>query len=306
MDTRVQPELLAADRQHMVTRALTEDLNGPLDELKKGELTKGELTNEQSGALDITAQLIPASQQAHGRIITREDAVICGTAWVDEVFRQLGDDVRIEWQVADGDRVSANTLLCELRGPARSILTGERTALNFLQTLSGVATTTASYVELLAGSSTKLLDTRKTIPGLRTALKYAVVCGGGSNHRVGLYDAYLIKENHIMACGSIDAAIKEARRLNPDKIVEIEVENLEEYQTAMAAGADIIMLDNFSYEDIRSAVKLKSKNVRIEVSGNIVRDQLETLVSTGIDYISSGALTKHIKAVDLSLRISDV
>lgn len=288
MDTRVQPELLAADRQHMVARALTEDLNG------------------LSGDLDITAQLIPATQQAHGRIITREDAVICGTAWVDEVFRQLGDDVRVEWHVADGDQVSAESLLCELHGPARTMLTGERTALNFLQTLSAVATTTASYVKLLAGSNTKLLDTRKTIPGLRTALKYAVVCGGGSNHRVGLYDAYLIKENHIMACGSIAAAIDEARRLNPEKIVEVEVESLEEYEVAMNAGADIIMLDNFNYEDIRTAVNLKSKNVRIEVSGNVVRDQLETLVSTGIDYISSGALTKHIQAIDLSLRISDV
>lgn len=288
MDTRVQPELLAADRQQMVSRALTEDLNG------------------LSGDLDITAQLIPATQQAHGRIITREDAVICGTAWVDEVFAQLGGEVQISWHVADGDRVSANSLLCELHGPARTMLTGERTALNFLQTLSGVATTTASYVELLEGSSTKLLDTRKTIPGLRTALKYAVVCGGGSNHRVGLYDAYLIKENHIMACGSIPAAIAEARRLNPGKTVEVEVESLEEYEIAMHAGADIIMLDNFSYDDIHTAVKLKSKNIRIEVSGNVVRDQLKTLVSTGIDYISSGALTKHVQAVDLSLRISDV
>ncbi|MGQ4276615.1 carboxylating nicotinate-nucleotide diphosphorylase [Pseudidiomarina sp. E22-M8] len=288
MDTRVQPELLAADRQQMVARALTEDLNGV------------------NGDLDITAQLIPASQQAQGRIITREDAVICGTAWVDEVFAQLGGDVQVNWHIADGERVSANSLLCELHGPARTMLTGERTALNFLQTLSGVATTTASYVELLAGSSTKLLDTRKTIPGLRTALKYAVVCGGGSNHRVGLYDAYLIKENHIMACGSIAAAVAEAQRLNPGKTIEVEVESLEEYEIAMNAGADIIMLDNFSYEDIHTAVKSRSKNVRIEVSGNVIREQLKTLVSTGIDYISSGALTKHIRAVDLSLRISDV
>ncbi|CAB0151009.1 Nicotinate-nucleotide pyrophosphorylase [carboxylating] [Pseudidiomarina piscicola] len=288
MDTRVQPELLAADRQHMVTRALTEDLNG------------------LSADLDITAQLIPASQQAHGSIITREDAVVCGTQWVDEVFAQLGAQVEITWHVSDGDKVTANQQLCELRGPARVMLTGERTALNFLQTLSGVATTTASYVALLAGSHTKLLDTRKTLPGLRTALKYAVACGGGSNHRVGLYDAYLIKENHIMACGSIAAAINEARQLNPNKVVEVEVESLEEYQAAMAAGADIIMLDNFSYEDIHSAVKQRSKNVRLEVSGNVVREQLDALVTTGIDYISSGALTKHVQAIDLSLRISDV
>ncbi|WP_411360753.1 carboxylating nicotinate-nucleotide diphosphorylase [Pseudidiomarina sp. YC-516-91] len=288
MDTRVQPALLAADRKHMVMRALEEDLNG------------------LSGDLDITAQLIPAEQQAHGRIITREPAVICGVNWVNEVFLQLGDEVSLQWHVADGDRVEPNQLLCELRGPARAMLTGERTALNFLQTLSGVATLTASYVKHLEGSHTKLLDTRKTIPGLRTALKYAVVCGGGSNHRVGLYDAYLIKENHIMACGSIAAAVSEARRLHADKTVEVEVENLEEYQAALAAGADIIMLDNFSYEDIRTAVKSRSKNIRLEVSGNVTIEHLQELVSTGIDYISSGALTKHVQAIDLSLRISDV
>lgn len=287
MDTRVQPSLLAADRKHMVTRALEEDLNG------------------LSGDLDITAQLIPAEQQSHGRIITREAAVIAGVEWVNEVFKQLGGEVQLTWHVSDGDRVEADSLLCELHGPARSILTGERTALNFLQTLSGVATTTAHYVAALYGSNTKLLDTRKTIPGLRTALKYAVVCGGGSNHRVGLYDAYLIKENHIMACGSIAAAVSAARTLHADKLVEVEVENLEEYQEALAAGADIIMLDNFSYEDIHTAVKLRSKNVRLEVSGNITFENLEKLVSTGIDYISSGALTKHIQAIDLSLRISE-
>lgn len=287
MDTRVQPALLAADREHMVTRALEEDLNG------------------LSGDLDITAQLIPAEQQSYGRIITREDAVICGVEWVNEVFKQLGSDVSLQWHVADGDRVSADSLLCELRGPARAMLTGERTALNFLQTLSGVATTTARYASVLEGSNTKLLDTRKTLPGLRTALKYAVVCGGGSNHRVGLYDAYLIKENHIMACGSIAAAVSAARTLHLDKPVEVEVENLDEYQEALAAGADIIMLDNFSYEDIHKAVKMRSKNVRLEVSGNITLEHLEKLVTTGIDYISSGALTKHVHAIDLSLRISD-
>lgn len=287
MDTRVQPALLAADREHMVTRALEEDLNG------------------LSGDLDITAQLIPAEQQSYGRIITREDAVICGVAWVNEVFKQLGSEVNLQWHVADSDRVSADSLLCELRGPARAMLTGERTALNFLQTLSGVATTTARYASVLEGSNTKLLDTRKTLPGLRTALKYAVVCGGGSNHRVGLYDAYLIKENHIMACGSIAAAVSAARTLHLDKPVEVEVENLDEYQEALAAGADIIMLDNFSYEDIHKAVKMRSKNVRLEVSGNITLEHLEKLVTTGIDYISSGALTKHVQAIDLSLRISD-
>lgn len=288
MDTRVQPDLLVNDRQLMVTRAIEEDLNG------------------LSGEFDITAQLIPASQQAQGRIITREDAVICGTDWVDEVFRQLGNEVKVTWHVQDGQTVTANTLLCELEGPARAILTGERTALNFLQTLAGVATTTAHYVAALQGSNTKLLDTRKTLPGLRTALKYAVVCGGGSNHRVGLYDAYLIKENHIMACGSIAAAVATAKQRHSDKIVEVEVENLTEYQAALEAGADIIMLDNFSLEDIHSAVKAKLPNVFLEVSGNVTIEQLATLASTGIDYISSGALTKHVQAVDLSLRISDI
>ncbi|RUO74669.1 carboxylating nicotinate-nucleotide diphosphorylase [Pseudidiomarina sediminum] len=288
MDTRVQPELLSNDRQLMVARALEEDLNG------------------LSGDLDITAQLIPAEQQAHGRIITREDAVICGTAWVDEVFRQLGSDVRVTWHVQDGEKIAANSLLCELQGPARAILTGERTALNFLQTLSGVATTTAHYVAALAGSQTKLLDTRKTLPGLRTALKYAVVCGGGSNHRVGLYDAYLIKENHIMACGSIAAAVAKAKQLHSDKLVEVEVENLTEYAAALEAGADIIMLDNFSYDDVHTAVKTKLPGVRLEVSGNVTHEQLATLARTGIDYISSGALTKHVQAVDLSLRISEI
>lgn len=287
MDTRVQPALLAADREQMVTRALEEDLNG------------------LSGDLDITAQLIPAEQQSYGRIITREDAVVCGVEWVNEVFKQLGSEVTLQWHVVDGERVAADSLLCELRGPARAMLTGERTALNFLQTLSGVATTTAKYASVLEGSNTKLLDTRKTLPGLRTALKYAVVCGGGSNHRVGLYDAYLIKENHIMACGSIAAAVSAARTLHLDKPVEVEVENLDEYQEALAAGADIIMLDNFSYEDIHKAVKMRSKNVRLEVSGNITLEHLEKLVTTGIDYISSGALTKHVQAIDLSLRISD-
>src|SRR5690554_4737053 len=210
MDTRVEAALLTADREQMVQRALQEDLNG------------------LSADLDITAQLIPANEQARATLITREDAVVCGIAWVDEVFKQLGGQVQVNWHVADGDFVDADTVLCELTGPARIILTGERTALNFLQSLSGVATTTAHYVRHLEGSETRLLDTRKTVPGLRTALKYAVVCGGGFNHRIGLYDAYLIKENHIMACGGIAQAIAEARKLNPGKPVEVEVENLSE------------------------------------------------------------------------------
>ena len=284
MDTRVDPQLLANDRADMVQRALHEDLNG-LD-----------------ASLDITAQLIPASESARATLITREPAVICGVAWVNEVFAQLGGQVTIQWHVRDGDQVAADTLLCELTGPAQVILTGERTALNFLQSLSGVATTTAAYVRYLAGSNTKLLDTRKTIPGLRTALKYAVVCGGGHNHRVGLYDAYLIKENHIMACGGIEQAITTARQLNPGKPVEVEVENLDEYQAALQAGADIIMLDNFSIQDINTAVSQRSGATQLEVSGNITAERLTELASTGVDFISSGALTKHIQAIDLSMR----
>ncbi|CUA86777.1 carboxylating nicotinate-nucleotide diphosphorylase [Pseudidiomarina woesei] len=284
MDTRVDPTLLAADREQMVQRALQEDLNG--------------LTAD----LDITAQLIPAGEEARARVITREDAVICGVDWVNEVFKQLGDEVTVTWHVADGDDVVADSLLCELEGPARVILTGERTALNFLQTLSGVATTTAYYVRHLEGSDTRLLDTRKTIPGLRTALKYAVVCGGGFNHRIGLYDAYLIKENHIMACGGIAQAIAEARKLNPGKPVEVEVENLSEYDDALKAGADIIMLDNFPLQDIYTAVEQRTGQTRLEVSGNITDKRLKELALTGVDFISSGAITKNIQSIDLSLR----
>nr|WP_244596008.1 carboxylating nicotinate-nucleotide diphosphorylase [Pseudidiomarina aestuarii] len=269
----------------MVELALREDLNGSAAEL------------------DITAQLIEADRCAEARVITREPAVICGVDWVNEVFVQLGGDVELRWHVKDGDTVSADQTLFELRGPARAILTGERTALNFLQTLSGVATTTAHYVKNLEHSHTRLLDTRKTIPGLRTALKYAVVCGGGHNHRVGLYDAYLIKENHILACGGIAAAITQARQLQPDKIVEVEVENLAEYSEALTAGADIIMLDNFSLADIYTAVERRQGQTKLEVSGNITSDRLAELGRTGVDYISSGALTKNIQSIDLSLRI---
>lgn len=253
---------------------------------------------------DITASLIPEQQQASATIISREDAVICGTDWVNEVFRQLGNDVRIQWQVKDGDSVSADSLLCTLQGPARILLTGERTALNFLQLLSGTATQTAYYVSVLAGSNTKLLDTRKTLPGLRFAQKYAVSCGGGQNHRIGLYDAFLIKENHIAAAGSIAAAISNARKNFPDKPVEVETENLAELQQALAAAADIIMLDNFSLSDIKQAVAINQGKAKLEVSGNITHERLTELANIGVDYISSGALTKNVQAVDLSMRFS--
>lgn len=253
---------------------------------------------------DITASLIPQQQQASATIITREECVLCGSAFVDEVFRQLGGEVRIDWRAKDGDKLAANSTLCSLSGPARILLTGERTALNFLQLLSATATTTAHYVQFLQGSNTRLLDTRKTIPGLRFAQKYAVSTGGGKNHRIGLYDAFLIKENHIAAAGSIANAVATARQNFPGKPVEVETENLTELQQALAAGADIIMLDNFSLADIVQAVALNAGKAKLEVSGNITSERLTELAATGVDYISSGALTKHIQAIDLSMRLS--
>ena len=256
--------------------------------------------------LDITAQLIPAHHVSEATIITREDMVVCGTAWVEEVFRQVDADVAIEWCVTDGDKVQANTTLCHLSGNSRSLLTGERCALNFLQTLSATASQTAFYVSKLAGFNTRLLDTRKTIPGLRMAQKYAVRCGGGTNHRIGLFDAYLIKENHIAACGGIVPAVKTARELNPGKPVEVEVESLAEFKHALDAGADIVMLDNFTISDIEAAVaqnKAAGSPLKLEVSGNITDEALQSLGATGVDFISSGALTKHVTAIDLSMRI---
>lgn len=252
---------------------------------------------------DITASLIPSDQQATATVITREDCVVCGTMWVDEVFAQLSDQAVIQWFVQDGDKVTANTILCEISGPARILLTGERSALNFLQTLSGTATTTARYVALLNGSKTRLLDTRKTLPGMRLAQKYAVSCGGGKNHRIGLYDAFLIKENHIAAAGSIANAVRSARLNFPGKTVEVEVEDLTELEQALAAGADIIMLDNFHIADIMQAVALNQGKAKLEVSGNVTAESLKALASTNVDYISSGALTKNVQAIDLSMRL---
>ena len=253
---------------------------------------------------DITASLIPASQQASASIITREDCIVCGTAFVDEVFKQLGGEVKVSWQVSDGQSVRANTQLCTLTGPARILLTGERSALNFLQLLSGTATTTAHYVKFLHGSNTRLLDTRKTLPGLRFAQKYAVATGGGKNHRIGLFDAFLIKENHIAAAGSIGNAVAAARQNFPGKPVEVETENLTELDQALSAGADIIMLDNFNLADIKKAVAITNGKAKLEVSGNITSERLTELAATGVDYISSGALTKHVQAIDLSMRLT--
>lgn len=258
---------------------------------------------EDLGTGDITASLIPADQQANARVITREDCIFCGQAWVDEVFHQLDPAVQIIWHIQDGEWVNANSTLFSLSGNARSLLTGERTALNFVQTLSGTATISHHYAQLVSHTKVKLLDTRKTLPGLRDAQKYAVTCGGCHNHRIGLYDAFLIKENHIAACGGIAAAVAKALAIAPDKPVEVEVENLDELQQALAAGADIIMLDNFSLDDMHAAVILTDKRAKLEASGNITEETLTSYAETGVDYISIGALTKHCKAIDLSMRI---
>ena len=277
------------DIPEAVARALQEDLGGEVDADR-----------------DITALLLPAEKQAVAKVITREAGVFCGKRWVEEVFIQLGNKVTLSWHVEDGQTLVADQLLFELTGPARLLLTAERTALNFVQTLSGVATEVSRYVALLAGSETQLLDTRKTLPGLRTALKYAVLCGGGNNHRLGLSDAFLIKENHIIASGSVRNAVEKALWLSPDVPVEVEVESLTELQDAIDAGADIIMLDNFSLEMMHAAVALTNKRALLEVSGNVTETTLPQIAQTGVDYVSVGALTKHVRALDLSMRFREL
>jgi nicotinate-nucleotide pyrophosphorylase (carboxylating) len=259
---------------------------------------------EDVGSGDITAQLIPAERLAKATIISRDDAVIAGSAWVDAVFRQLDPRVAVHWQVADGDRVTPNQALFHLEGPARSLLTGERSALNFLQMLSGVATRAQYFADMVADAQVKLLDTRKTLPGLRQAQKYAVTCGGCHNHRIGLFDAFLIKENHIAACGGIGQAISAAHKIAPGKPVEVEVESLEELQEALDAGADIIMLDELSLDDMREAVRRTAGRAKLEASGGINEQTLRVIAETGVDYISIGSMTKDVKAVDLSMRLS--
>lgn len=283
--------MLQQDIRRAVRAALLEDLGDALTAL-----------DQPDASADITAQLIPADRISTARVITREAGVFCGQPWVDEVFAQLGGEVKVEWKVQDGERLAPNQELFRLHGPARVLLTGERNALNFVQTLSGVATLTARYVAELEGTDCRLLDTRKTLPGLRCAQKYAVTCGGGKNHRIGLFDAYLIKENHILACGGIAEAISEARRLNPDKPVEVEVESLAELEQALAARADIVMLDNFDIPMMQEAVRLNQGRAKLEVSGNVTLDTLAGYAATGIDFISVGALTKHVRALDLSMR----
>jgi nicotinate-nucleotide pyrophosphorylase (carboxylating) len=261
---------------------------------------------EDIGSGDLTAQLIPAERIASACVITREDAVLCGTAWFDEAFRQIDARVGVTWSAHDGDRVRADQQLCTLEGPARSLLTGERTALNFLQTLSATATVTRRYVDAVAGTKCRILDTRKTLPGLRLAQKYAVRCGGGTNHRIGLFDAILVKENHIAAAGSIANAVSEARRIAAQVLLEVEVENLAQLRAALDARVERILLDNFSLADMRTAVQTTrahaNAGTELEASGNMTLEQLRTVAETGVDFISVGGLTKHVRAVDLSMR----
>ena len=276
------PEIMAEDIALSVSRALEEDI----------------------GSGDISAQLIEATTSATGTVISREKAVICGRPWVDEVFRQLDPSIHIDWHISEGDWVAENQTLFSISGNARVLLSGERCALNFLQTLSGTATTARQYADLATDSHIKILDTRKTIPGLRLAQKYAVDIGGCNNHRIGLYDAFLIKENHIIACGGIAQAVKKAKEIAPNKDIEVEVESLAELQQAVDAGAHRVMLDNFTRDQILKIKTIDLGNTKIEVSGNVTDNSLSQYLDTPIDYISSGSLTKHVQAIDLSMRLS--
>lgn len=278
----IEPVALAAAIKTNVTTALAEDIAGG----------------------DINAALIAENSTATATVISREAAVVCGTAWVDEVFRQIDPTVVVSWRVQDGARIKPNDILLTLEGNARALLSAERVALNFLQLLSATATRAAYFVEKLSGTGVSLLDTRKTLPGLRLAQKYAVTCGGARSHRMGLYDAFLIKENHIAASGGIHQAVALARALDPGKIVEVETETLEEFKEAIEAGADVIMLDNFSLEDTRTAVALAAGQVKIEASGGVNERTLADIAQTGVDYISMGTLTKDVTAIDLSMRLT--
>lgn len=258
---------------------------------------------EDLGRGDISAQLIPARRRASAQIICREPATFCGRPWVTETYRQLNGSVTIEWFVGDGDTVAAGARLCRLDGPARALLSGERSALNFVQCLSATATLTRRYVDAVAHTAARILDTRKTIPGLRQAQKYAVACGGGTNHRSGLFDAFLIKENHIAAAGSIAAAVGAAREVGADVLIEVEIESLDQLEDAIAAGAQRVMLDNFDSADLRRAVALAGGRVELEASGGIDLRTVATVAETGVDFVSVGALTKNVRAIDLSMRL---
>lgn len=258
--------------------------------------------DEDVGSGDISAQLIDESAHLDTELLLREDAVLCGSQWFEEVFRQCDARIEINWLAQDGDSLTAGSVVCEVAGPARGLLTAERSALNFLQTLSGTATVTRRYADLIGASDCRILDTRKTIPQLRLAQKYAVLCGGGSNHRIGLFDAYLIKENHLAASGGIAPTVTRARQLHPDRLVEVEVENLQQLQQAIDAAVDRALLDNFSLDDLRAAVGLNDGRIELEASGNVEFDNLAEIAATGVDYVSIGALTKNLHAVDFSLR----
>jgi len=261
---------------------------------------------EDIGAGDVTADLIPKENQSSATVICRDNAVLSGVAWFNEVFQQIDRNISISWNYKDADSIKANSTLCTLKGNARSLLSGERAALNFVQTLSATATLTAQFVKAIegikTGTKTQILDTRKTLPNLRDAQKYAVLCGGGKNHRIGLYDMILIKENHIMAAGSITNAVNQAKQLHPDIRIEVETENLEEFREASQAGADIIMLDNFDLKTMREAVKENNGNVILEASGGVTLETVRSIAETGVDFISVGQITKDIYAVDLSMR----
>jgi nicotinate-nucleotide pyrophosphorylase (carboxylating) len=280
----MSPPPVPADVATVVSRAIAEDLRDG----------------------DLTAELIPRTTPAVARVLAREPAVLCGRAWFDEAFRQLDARVAVTWHAADGSQIAAESIVCELRGPARSIVTGERTALNFLQMLSGIATAARTYADLVAGTKARILDTRKTLPGLRLAQKYAVRCGGGENHRIGLFDAVLIKENHIAAVGSIDAAVAAARRQSPNVMIEVEVETPAQLREALGTDADRIMLDDFSLDDMRAAVVLRDahrgKRQDLEASGSVDATRLKAVAATGVDFISIGAITKHVRAIDFSMR----
>ena len=258
--------------------------------------------DEDVGSGDISAALIDAGSWLETELLVREDAVLCGCQWFEEVFRQCDERITIQWRAGDGERIGANTVVCEVAGPARGLLSAERSALNFLQTLSGTATLTRSYAEQIKHTGCRILDTRKTIPQLRVAQKYAVLCGGGSNHRIGLFDAYLIKENHLAASGGIGDTVARARELHADKFLEVEVETLEQLQQAIVAGVDRALLDNFSIADMERAVELNDGRIELEASGNIEKDRLVEIADTGVNFISIGALTKNLRAIDFSLR----
>ena len=294
-ETRLRPGFFSR-RRDAAMAALPDDLTR----------TVARALEEDVGGGDLTAALVPADRAARATVITREPAVVCGRPWFDEVFRQIDPRVSIEWQADECASVEAGAILCRLAGPARALLTGERTALNFLQTLSGTATTVRHWAALVQGTRCRVLDTRKTLPGLRTAQKYAVRCGGGTNHRVGLYDGILIKENHILAAGSIAAAVAATRASVATVPVEVEVESLDELRQALDARADMALLDEFSLDELRAAAAMNAAHangpIRLEASGNVTTATLPAIAATGVDFVSIGALTKHLRAIDLSMR----